>query len=184
MRPTIEELRVILICDAVTGRLVWKARTPEMFAGKNPKRYCQTWNSRYAGTDAGHECKVDGEPTGYRTIRIFDQSFLVHHVVWAIVHGEWPEQLDHRDGVEKGDGIDNLRIATQSQNMANTRKRGDNQSGFKGVSWDSTNKKWVARIRQPEGKYENLGRFIDPSEAHQAYCRRAKELYGEFARFA
>jgi len=179
MKPSIEMLRRLFICDAVTGRLVWKARTPDMFDGPRSLWRCLKWNGRYAGKDAGH-CL----PKGYRCVRIFNRSYLEHHVIWAVVHGEWPIALDHRFGVERGNGISNLRRATQAQNMQNTKKRRDNKSGFKGVSWDSVNEKWVVRIRMlGGGKYQNIGRFDDPSVAHDAYCRRAVELYGEFARF-
>jgi hypothetical protein len=180
MRPTIEQLRSLLICNADTGRLVWKHRTPDMFTGKNAERYCKTWNTRYAGRDAGHVPN-----SGYRTVIIYDRHYRGSHVVWALVYGEWPkQQLDHRHGVDKGDGIENLRLSTQTENMQNQRKRSNNKSGFKGVSWDSINRKWVVRIRVPHGgKFENLGRFNDPAKGHQAYRQRAVELYGEFARF-
>lgn len=179
-KPTVDQIRALLVCDAATGRLIWKARTPDMFEdGDRPAAWrCRNWNSRYAGREAGHLTK-----DGYRTVRIFDHAYLAHHVIWAIVHGEWPDQLDHRDGVEVGDGIGNLRKSSQSENMQNARKRSDNTSGFKGVSWDDLNGKWVARIRVPGGKYENLGRFNAAEKAHKAYCQRATELFGQFARF-
>src|SRR5271156_4098180 len=177
VKPTAEQVRSLLICDAATGRLVWKARSIEMFDGDRAR--CASWNGRYAGRKAGHDSK-----NGYRTIRIFNRAYLVHHIVWLIVHGQWPLQLDHKEGKEIGDALGNLRLANQSQNMQNANRRKDNKSGFKGVSWDVVNKKWVTRIRVPGGKYENLGRFSNPIEAHQAFCRRALELYGEFARFS
>lgn len=178
MRPTPEQLSKLLICDAATGRLFWRARTPEMFIGHRATWRCRKWNSKHAGNEAGHQTK-----NGYRTVRIFDCSYLAHHVIWALVHGIWPDQIDHRLGIEAGDGIENLRPSTQSQNMQNTKKRSDNKSGFKGVSWDAINRKWVVRIRVPAGKYENLGCFDDAGKGHKAYCLRAIELYGQFARF-
>lgn len=177
-RPGPELLSKLLICDAATGRLFWRARPPEMFEGKRSTWRSRKWNSNFAGKEAGHQTQE-----GYRTVRIFDVSYLVHHVIWALVHGVWPEQIDHRLGIEAGDGIDNLRPSTQSQNMQNSRKRSDNKSGFKGVSWDGINQKWVVRIRAPGGKYENLGRFDEAAEGHKAYQIRAIELYGQFARF-
>ena len=180
-KPTATEVRALLICDAATGRLVWKARIPEMFEDGerlSKETICKRWNSTYAGQEAGHQLQ-----NGYRTIRIWDRAYQVHHIIWLIVHGEWPKELDHKNGIEAGDGICNLRPATHVQNMRNTRKRRDNKSGFKGVSWDAINNKWFVRIRVHKGKYENLGRFNNPEDGHRVYCARAVELYGEFARF-
>jgi hypothetical protein len=182
IRPAVSELISLLECDTSTGVLIWKARPIDMFPGKRSLARCRSWNTRYAGKLAGHSCQ-HGKLKGYRVVRILYISYLVHHVVWAIVKGSWPSSLDHRLGKEFGDGIDNLRIANQSQNMQNSRKRNNNKSGFKGVSWDSINAKWVVRIRVPSGKYENLGRFSEASKGHDAYCQRASELYGSFARF-
>jgi hypothetical protein len=94
-----------------------------------------------------------------------------------------PEHLevDHKNG----NGLDNrrngnLRLARKSQNQANSRLRIDNTCGLKGVS--RYRKKFMATI-QHEGKQQFLGCFVTPEAAHAAYCARAKELFGEFARF-
>lgn len=88
--------------------------------------------------------------------------------------------VDHRNG----DGLDcrrhNIRVATNGQNMWNRGRTKKNRSGFKGVSWDSVNQKWRANIKYG-GKVKNLGRFVTPEEAHEAYCRAAEKFHGEFA---
>lgn len=183
MKPSIEELRSLLRYDAETGKLFWRERQEKMFEGLRSTWRCRKWNGHFAGKEAGHLCK-SGNMKGYRVVRILSRAYFAHRVVWALVHGAWPiGEIDHRFGKESGDRIDNLRIATRSQNGSNSKKRKDNTSGFKGVSWDSINKKWVVRIRAPEGRYENLGRFDDAKKGHLVYCKRAVELYGEFARF-
>lgn len=92
--------------------------------------------------------------------------------------------IDHKNCLPGENQRSNLREATKSQNMANTHRRSNNTSGFKGVSWDKVNRKWIARIRVPGGKYLNLGRFQDPARANAAYAAKALALYGEFARAA
>jgi len=83
------------------------------------------------------------------------------------------------------DGLDNrrsnLRICSQSQNHANEQKRRRGSSLFKGVSYDSSRKKWSAKIAI-NYKTINLGRFDDEAAAALAYDRAALEYYGEFAR--
>jgi hypothetical protein len=65
--------------------------------------------------------------------------------------------------------------------MGNTRPHKDNESGLKGVKWHRGAKKWQSRIFF-QGKEIYLGLFKTPQEAHAAYCKAAKELFGEFAR--
>lgn len=92
----------------------------------------------------------------------------------------WP-YIDHRNG----DGLDNqrrnLRPATGTQNNANTRRRTDNTSGFKGVSWRPDANRWHARV-QSGRKLRHLGYFDTAEAAARAYDAAARELFGEFAR--
>lgn len=82
------------------------------------------------------------------------------------------------------DGLDNrrsnLRLATQTQQNANTRLRSDNTSGYRGVSWDKVHSKWMADI-YAKGRRYHLGRFASAELAARAYDEAAQELFGEFA---
>lgn len=90
------------------------------------------------------------------------------------------ELVDHinRDG--RNNTRDNLRLATQSQNLANRHTR--SPYGYKGVSWEKRRHKWLAQIGF---NYKSIfiGYFDTPEEAHEAYCRKADELFGEFANY-
>ena len=85
-----------------------------------------------------------------------------------------------------GDGLDNrrvnLRTCSRSENARNSRKRVNNTSGFKGVSWQKGRGKWKAQI-SVAGKNRHLGLFNTAAEAHSAYCRAADELHGEFRNY-
>lgn len=138
-----------------------------------------------AGTPAGHVAKFErrGRVSRYLVIRVHYSLFLAHRIAWLVYYGVMPPGIvDHIDGNTLNNKIDNLRLASGSQNCQNTRRRSDNKSGYKGVSWDGINAKWVARIRIPGGKYKNLGRYATPLEAHRAYQVAANETFGEFAR--
>lgn len=65
---------------------------------------------------------------------------------------------------------DNCRWATRAEQQRNKRMQKNNTSGFKGVCFDKTNRKWLARI-SVDGKNLNLGSFDDPKEASQAYLK-------------
>ena len=87
---------------------------------------------------------------------------------------------DHVNGDRFDNRIENLRVATRSQNIMNTIIRKDNTSGFKGVTWHKCKKKWVSHIGFKK-EFIHLGYFTDKIEAAKAYDSKAKELHGEFA---
>ena len=92
-----------------------------------------------------------------------------------------PEILvDHRDGIGLNCTRRNLRVASHSQNAANSRKRHDATSRFRGVCWHKQKQRWQARIKV-NGKTLYLGKFRDETEAALAYDTAARESFGAFA---
>jgi len=92
-------------------------------------------------------------------------------------------QVDHISGNTLDNRKSNLRVCTVSENGCNQKKRKDNTSGYKGVSWDKRSGRWYAMITKNK-KQHNLGYYTTAEEAYAAYCKAAKELHGEFARLA
>lgn len=120
---------------------------------------------------------------GYIRISLEYRTYYAHRLAWLYVHGApVPPIIDHIDGNPSNNRIANLRAATHPQNIANARRRRDNTSGFKGVSWHSQTRKWLAQIGRG-GKTYHLGLFETPELAHQAYCAAATRLFENFARF-
>lgn len=131
-----------------------------------------------------------GEVTGngYLRVTIRGKKYLAHRLAWFYVHGEWPNgDVDHANLDKMDNRIDNLRIATPAQNMANTRTFSHNKSGFKGVRLRTDHHKrrkpYEATI-YVAGKPKYLGTYATPEEAHAAYVVAANENFGEFARAA
>lgn len=119
---------------------------------------------------------------GYRMGRIGGRHAYLHQFAWFYVHGAWPDRdLDHINRDCLDNRISNLRLATESQNLANKKRPSSNTSGFKGVH--PKRKKWCAQIKC-EGQRRTLGVFETPEAAHEAYMKAARELFGEFARAA
>lgn len=54
----------------------------------------------------------------------------------------------------------------------------NNTSGYQGVSWDKSCKRWKAIITV-EGKLKNLGKFKCKHEAARAYNSAARHYHGE-----
>src|ERR1700740_73658 len=74
----------------------------------------------------------------------------------------------------------NLRAATWSQNMRNGKVRSNNKSGYHGVYYDKTHKRWVAQIRH-HGKGHHIGCFDTAIEGAIARDKAAKKFHGKFA---
>lgn len=119
---------------------------------------------------------------GRASLGLNGSDFYVHHVIWYLAKGDWPDELDHKDGDPLNNSLDNLRLCNSSQNKMNRKKALGKTSTWKGVSWDGARGKWMAQIKA-YGKKHHLGRFDDEKEAAEEYMFAALRLHGEFARF-
>jgi len=100
----------------------------------------------------------------------------------TIMDAQPGELVDHRDNEATLDNRrSNLRICTASQNAANSKKRANCSSKYKGVYWHKPSGKWLVQIGI-HGKRIHLGYFDNEDDAGRAYNRAAIEQWGEFAR--
>lgn len=135
-----------------------------------------------AGDKAG--CVYCSRPgLQYRLIKVGGKVYRAHRIIFLMLRGYLPEQIDHIDGNGLNNDVENLRAATHSQNGSNRGAQKNNTSGFKGVGWKKNAQKWYASIRF-DGKQCHIGYFDTPDAAHEAYKAAAKKLHKEFARFA
>ena len=118
------------------------------------------------------------EKNGYWAVSVCGTRFRVHRLVWQFHNGNCPPLLDHIDGNKNNNAIENLRPATNSQNNANRKANRKNKLGLKGVC--SERGKYKANIRI-NGISCHLGYFSNAEDAYATYCKKAKEIYGEFA---
>lgn len=88
--------------------------------------------------------------------------------------------VDHINNDPLDNRRSNLRVASQSQNMANQRKHKDNRSGYKGVTQYAHTRRWMARVKI-KNKNLYLGCFSNPADAARAYDAAAIKHFGEFA---
>ena len=88
--------------------------------------------------------------------------------------------IDHIDGDRANNTRSNLRLATIQQNNFNRKKSPGLSSQYKGVSWDG--RRWVANIRFNRELIYILSSTTDEMKCAQAYDRKAKEFFNEFAR--
>ena len=118
---------------------------------------------------------------GYRIVVVNGRQYMAHRLVW-IMHGNDPvPMLDHINGDQLDNRIENLRPANASQNQRNQKLRKDSTSGIKGVSWISTRKRWSGQVWH-KGKLHRAGDFKDKDECAAAVAKLRKSLHGDFAR--
>jgi len=173
---TPEELHNLLIVDGKDGSLVWRARARDKFP---TNRAFNTWNSRYAGNQALN-CT---SPHGYNIGGIHGKNYRAHRVIWAMVHGEWPDsQLDHINRDKADNRISNLRLASNTQNNANRTPLLGSTSKYLGVTWHKLRGKWQAGIVS-RTKRTHLGLFEQEEDAALAYNFAALEIHGEYANY-
>lgn len=91
------------------------------------------------------------------------------------------EQVDHINGNGLDNQRGNLRLASNTQNQWNARRRKDNSSGVKGVWWRKASQKWVASINV-NGIKIHLGSFSTLEDARWAYRIAANQMHGEYAK--
>ncbi len=162
MGPSQDDLRRLFDYHP-DGYLVWKIRR----RGRSRK-----------GARAGTLCVKSRGSRMYWSIGVDGKRHLAHRLIWAWHFGVIPNiQIDHINNDPGDNRIENLRLATASQNMANRDVLSTNTSGYRGVVWIDEKKKWRANISS-----EYLGYFSDPTCAAKAYDKAAIERWGKFAR--
>ena len=160
---TVEYLRSILDYDPETGIFTWKHR----------KDVPKEWNTRFCGKKAGGNDKK-----GRTKILINGKQYRTNILAWFYIHGSWPnKKVDHIDRDSFNDKINNLRLATSSQNAGNSKISKTNTTGLKGVC--RFRSRWRAQIRV-NGPKIWLGDFNCPAAASFAYQISADIYFGEF----
>lgn len=126
---TADRAREMLDYNPDTGVLAWK----KTFS-----------NSAVAGSIAGCVSKKEGRSV----IGLDKKRYRVHRIIYLIMTGEMPEEIDHING----NGLDNrwinLRAVTHAENMRNRKVCSNNTTKIMGVTWNKLNQNWRARIKR------------------------------------
>ena len=115
--------------------------------------------------------------------RCVNNNKYMHRLIMNVANKNWVnKQVDHINH----DGLDNqkinLRVCSNKENHRNTLIHRVNKTGYKGVSFSTSNKlkPYEAKIRV-DGIKKYLGHFSSSKSAAFAYNVAAKYYFGQFA---
>lgn len=119
--------------------------------------------------------------TGYIRVTLEGVEYMAHRIIYEIHFGPIPEgcQIDHIDGNKSNNNLENLRLASRTENSYNRDKNKNNSSGYKGVHFCNRDKRYKAQIAL-EKKRKHLGSFKSAEEAYEAYLKAAREVHRDF----
>lgn len=129
------------------------------------------------GSVTGYVCL-----SGHVQIGVDGKLYYAHRLAWLYMTGRWPaNEIDHINGNRADNRFINLREATRAENMRNVAVSVNSKSGFLGVTWLASRKKWRAEICL-NGKNKSLGYFQDLELAALVASEARVKYFGEFAR--
>lgn len=170
--PPQQFLNECFVYDPETGVLRWRERPDHHFAAP---RHAVAFNHQNAGkqTGAPNEDGYLRTEVRYAGRRIRART---HRIIFKMVTGTEPENIDHRDLNRSNNRWRNLRPATVLQNSLN-RAGVAGRSLPKGVYLDRGRIRAAVSFNRRAYK---LGTFPTVEAAQAAYAAAASRLHGEF----
>jgi hypothetical protein len=160
----------------MTKKILSQQELHEIIEYKNGELYWKIKPSknRQVGEKAGSVKK-----NGYCMVQINKKLDYAHRFIFLMFYGYLPKYIDHIDGNPSNNRIENLREATQSQNLCNRSKQINNKSGFKGICWNEKRNQWTATCQFNGKTIRKYCKNID--EAIEIMRKLREELHGQFA---
>ena len=169
---------LLLACldyNPITGELTWKVR-PEWTFNNNPLRnvshVANVWNSAWAGKPALNSLSKNGYLRG----TINGEFYYAHRIIWKLLYGTEPKDIDHDDGIRTNNRPLNIFSRSRSDNLKNRALSSNNTSGYHGVSYSKTHNLWTASIYDNGAKI-HLGWFVELDDAVTTR-KEAEKLFG------
>lgn len=155
---TAERVRELFDYNPSDGVLKWK----QLASGRK--------KSLIAGTK---------HPKGYLSTNVDGRLHKNHRLIWLFMYGSLPEnQIDHINGNNSDNRIENLRNATDKINRENRRcaQKNNKSTGLLGAYWSNSSKCYRAQIKV-NGKQYHVGLFETAIDAHNAYVIAKRQLH-------
>lgn len=141
-------------------------------------KWLSKWNWHYQRAEerkTGYALRHTGQSTGrQRQVIPMQVAIMKRHKLWK------PDtQVDHINTCGCDNQKNNLRLATRSNQKANTGRYRNNTSGITGVGWHKKTSKWQASIRVCR-KLKYLGIFVHMEDAIAARRRAEIKYFGGY----
>lgn len=109
--PSSEVLNECFEYDKKSGIVKWKERPSHHFTSN---RTMKATNTRFKDKQVNKVCNV-----GYIRVGVYDQRYYLHRIIWKMVTGEDPGdlQINHKDGDKLNNAWDNLEAITHRDNV-------------------------------------------------------------------
>ena len=139
---------------------------------------------RYSKT--GRILKPNLGSNGYFTVGLSKNGGVKTHNIHQLVAREFLRNpldlkcIDHIDGNGTNNKIENLREATQSQNLCNIKRKSSNKSGVKNVVWCESSNKWGVFLKV-NGRQKYFGVYPDIELAELVAVEARNKYQGQFA---
>lgn len=162
MKFTQEYLLSVFDYNSETGVLKYKHRPLNHFKTKSAHT---NWNNNKAGKVLNY---VGNH--GYIEVSLDYKKHLAHRLIWLMVYGEIPIEIDHRNGIKTDNKLLNMLNSDRVSNCRNLPLRKSNKLGITGVR--SRRYGYEVYIHN-KGSFINLGNTKDFFEA--ACLRKSAE---------
>ena len=154
---TLTQSNLAKFFDYKEGQLFWKFSTGRVAAFSK------------AGSLGSH---------GYFQVKLMGKIYLVHRLIYTLINGQIPNNVDHIDGNKTNNKIENLRSCTQSENRMNACRSTSNKIGIKGVCWSKSNKCWRVQVKKQSKKVYDA--FFDDLELAEFVAIEARNKHHGF----
>lgn len=164
--PSFQRVQSLLDYDPSTGSFRWLVHRS---------------STARSGSVAGKIRRTRGGRS-YLRIQIDGEWYSAHRLAFLYMTGSCPDVVDHGDGDGLNNAWANLRDAGLIGNAQNAKRRVDNTSGVKNVSWCKQANCWqVGVTANGVTRRKNLRTL---AEAEETARKMREELHGDFARAA
>jgi hypothetical protein len=145
----------------------------------DPETGIFTWNICSGNARVGAAAGAI-KSNGYITIGIDKKRYHAHRLAWFYIYNEWPLlDIDHINRIKTDNRLCNLRVVSRSENLLNTKVRKDSLSGFNGLYWDESRKRWAVRA-WVNGAVKHIARVKTLAEALKLRKNAESAYRGEF----